>query len=114
MRVLLKIHFIILAILFITKSTLAKPACAVCTPPVAPSHILGIPENIFGSFQGNAKLFADTIKTEAILILAAIITLYIVLGVLYESLIHPLTILSTLPPAGLSSLSCSAARNSRS
>ena len=61
---------------------------------------LGIPENIFGSFQGNAKLFADTIKTEAILILAAIIALYIVLGVLYESLIHPLTILSTLPPAG--------------
>ena len=47
MRVLLKIHFIILAILFITKSTLAKPACAVCTPPVAPSHIFGIPENIF-------------------------------------------------------------------
>lgn len=77
---------------------------------------LGIPENIFGSFQGNAKLFADTIKTEAILILAAIIALYIVLGVLYESLIHPLTILSTLPPraAVLSSLSCSAARNSRS
>ena len=61
---------------------------------------LGIPENIFGSFQGNAKPFADTIKTEAILILAAIIALYIVLGVLYESLIHPLTILSTLPPAG--------------
>lgn len=51
MRVLLKIHFIILAILFITKSTLAKPACAVCTPPVAPSHILGIPENIFYCFQ---------------------------------------------------------------
>lgn len=47
MRVLLKIHFIILAILFITKSTLAKPACAVCTPPVASTHILGIPENIF-------------------------------------------------------------------
>lgn len=47
MKVLFKIYFIILATLFITKSTLAKPACAVCTPPVAPTHILGIPENIF-------------------------------------------------------------------
>jgi len=64
------------------------------------SAAIGMPDNIFGSFQGNAKLFADTVKTEVILILAAIIALYIVLGVLYESLIHPLTILSTLPPAG--------------
>ena len=61
---------------------------------------IGMPETVFGSFQGSAKLFADTVKTELLLILAAIVTLYIVLGVLYESLIHPITILSTLPPAG--------------
>ncbi len=61
---------------------------------------IGMPETVFGSFQGSAKLFADTVKTELLLILAAIVTLYIVLGVLYESLIHPVTILSTLPPAG--------------
>lgn len=47
MKVLLKIHFIILATLFITRPTFAKPACAVCTPPAAPTYILGIPENIF-------------------------------------------------------------------
>lgn len=61
---------------------------------------IGLPNTILGSFQGSAKLFADTVKNELLLILAAILTLYIVLGILYESLIHPLTILSTLPPAG--------------
>lgn len=61
---------------------------------------LGMPSTIFGSFQGTAKMYTDTVQTEIILVIAAILVLYIVLGILYESLIHPLTILSTLPPAG--------------
>lgn len=61
---------------------------------------IGIPNTIIGSFQGTAKLYSETVANELILILTALIVLYIVLGILYESLIHPLTILSTLPPAG--------------
>ena len=60
----------------------------------------GMPRTIIGSFQGTAKLYEETVTNEIILILTAILVLYIVLGILYESLIHPLTILSTLPPAG--------------
>lgn len=61
---------------------------------------IGMPSTIVGSFQGTAKLYSDTMSSQIILILAALAALYIVLGVLYESLIHPLTILSTLPSAG--------------
>ncbi len=61
---------------------------------------IGMPNTVIGSFQGTAKLFAETVTNEIILILTAIVVLYVVLGILYESLIHPLTILSTLPPAG--------------
>ena len=61
---------------------------------------IGMPSTIVGSFQGTAKMFSDTAGNQVILILAALAALYIVLGVLYESLIHPLTILSTLPSAG--------------
>lgn len=61
---------------------------------------LGMPSSIVGSFQGTAKMFSDTAGNQVVLILAALAALYIVLGVLYESLIHPLTILSTLPSAG--------------
>jgi len=61
---------------------------------------MGMPSNIHASFQGTAQAFQDSVKNEPLLILAAIVTVYIVLGILYESLIHPLTILSTLPPAG--------------
>ena len=61
---------------------------------------IGMPSGIVGSFQGTAKMFSDTMSSQVILILAALAALYIVLGVLYESLIHPLTILSTLPSAG--------------
>lgn len=61
---------------------------------------IGMPSTIVGSFQGTAKMFSDTVSSQVILILAALAALYIVLGVLYESLIHPLTILSTLPSAG--------------
>ena len=54
-----------------------------------------------GSFQGTAQAFQDSFKSQPWLILAAILTVYIVLGVLYENAIHPLTIISTLPSAGL-------------
>ncbi|GFO55922.1 resistance-nodulation-cell division (RND) efflux transporter [Geomonas sp. Red276] len=61
---------------------------------------MGLPASIKGSFQGTAQAFKDSLTNEPILILAALITVYIVLGVLYESFIHPVTILSTLPSAG--------------
>jgi multidrug efflux pump subunit AcrB len=65
---------------------------------------LGVPPAILGTFQGNAQAFQASLKSEPYLILAAIVTVYIILGVLYESYIHPLTILSTLPSAGMGAL----------
>ena len=65
---------------------------------------IGMPSTIVGSFQGTAKMYSDTVRDQVLLILAALAALYIVLGVLYESLIHPLTILSTLPSAGIGAL----------
>jgi multidrug efflux pump len=65
---------------------------------------LGVPEAVHGSFQGTAGAFVSAMRDQGILILAAFVTLYIVLGVLYESLIHPLTILSTLPSAGVGAI----------
>ena len=62
---------------------------------------LGLPASIRGSFQGTAQAFKASLSNEPLLILAALITVYIVLGVLYESYIHPVTILSTLPSAGV-------------
>jgi multidrug efflux pump len=61
---------------------------------------LGMPRSIQASFQGTAAAFRASLANERLLILAAIVTVYIVLGVLYESYIHPITILSTLPSAG--------------
>ncbi|HEY0793265.1 MAG TPA: efflux RND transporter permease subunit, partial [Chthoniobacterales bacterium] len=63
-----------------------------------------MPASIQGSFGGTAQVFAESLSSEPILILTAIIAVYIVLGVLYESYIHPITILSTLPSAGLGAL----------
>ncbi|WP_051711401.1 efflux RND transporter permease subunit [Andreprevotia chitinilytica] len=63
-----------------------------------------LPATLHGSFQGNAKAFQASSSTQPYLILAAILAVYIVLGILYESYIHPLTILSTLPSAGLGAL----------
>jgi multidrug efflux pump len=63
-----------------------------------------MPDSIRGSFQGTAQVFQDSLSSEPVLILTAIIAVYIVLGVLYESYIHPITILSTLPSAGLGAL----------
>ena len=62
---------------------------------------IGAPANIHGSFQGTAQVFQQSLANEPILIAAALLAVYIVLGVLYESLIHPITILSTLPSAGV-------------
>ena len=62
---------------------------------------IGMPVNVRGGFQGTAKAFADQLKSEPMLILAALVTIYIVLGILYESLVHPITVLSTLPSAGV-------------
>ncbi len=60
-----------------------------------------MPSTIHGSFQGTAKTYQDSISSEPVLILAAIIAIYLVLGILYESYAHPFTILSTLPSAGI-------------
>ncbi|MGD1095175.1 MAG: efflux RND transporter permease subunit, partial [Bryobacteraceae bacterium] len=65
---------------------------------------LGLPRSIQATFQGTAAAFQASLANEPVLILAALITVYIVLGVLYESYIHPLTILSTLPSAGVGAL----------
>jgi multidrug efflux pump len=62
---------------------------------------LGMPATIRGTFRGTAQVFQASLKNEPVLVLAALITVYIVLGVLYESYIHPITILSTLPSAGV-------------
>jgi multidrug efflux pump len=65
---------------------------------------LGLPASIQGSFQGTAQAFQASLSREPLLILAALVAVYIVLGVLYESYIHPLTILSTLPSAGVGAI----------
>jgi multidrug efflux pump subunit AcrB len=65
---------------------------------------LGKPVSLATSFQGNAQAFISSLSSEPILIAAALIVIYIILGVLYESFVHPITILSTLPSAGLGAL----------
>ena len=65
---------------------------------------IGLPASIQTSFQGTAQAFQASLTNEPLLILAALVTVYIVLGVLYESYIHPITILSTLPSAGVGAL----------
>ncbi|HEX4794749.1 MAG TPA: multidrug efflux RND transporter permease subunit [Humisphaera sp.] len=65
---------------------------------------IGLPENIHGSFSGTAQAYQSLQQSEVWLVLAALVTVYIVLGILYESYIHPITILSTLPSAGVGAL----------
>ena len=65
---------------------------------------IGMPASIEASFQGTAAAFRASLKNEPLLILAALVTVYIVLGVLYESYIHPITIISTLPSAGVGAI----------
>ncbi len=62
---------------------------------------MGLPATISGTFRGNARAFQESLATQPLLILAALAAVYIILGVLYESFVHPLTILSTLPSAGI-------------
>ncbi len=63
-----------------------------------------LPADIHGSFQGSAKVFQASMSSEPVLIFTALLAVYIVLGILYESYIHPITILSTLPSAGVGAL----------
>ncbi|MGC2696927.1 MAG: multidrug efflux RND transporter permease subunit [Candidatus Angelobacter sp.] len=65
---------------------------------------LGVPASVHGGFQGTAAAFKDSAQSQPWLILAALVTVYIVLGMLYESVIHPITILSTLPSAGVGAI----------
>jgi len=65
---------------------------------------LGVPTSVHGGFQGTARAFEASLRSQPWLILAALITVYIVLGILYESTVHPITILSTLPSAGVGAL----------
>jgi multidrug efflux pump len=65
---------------------------------------IGVPTTIHGTFQGTARAFEASLKSQPWLILTAIIAVYLVLGMLYESLVHPVTILSTLPSAGVGAL----------
>jgi multidrug efflux pump len=65
---------------------------------------IGVPTAVHGAFQGTARAFQASLQSQPWLILAALVTVYIVLGILYESLIHPITILSTLPSAGVGAL----------
>jgi multidrug efflux pump len=65
---------------------------------------IGVPTSIYASFEGTSKLFQQGLDNQPFLILAALLTVYIVLGILYESLVHPITILTTLPSAGVGAL----------
>jgi len=65
---------------------------------------IGVPTGVFGSFQGTARAFQATLDSQPLLILAAFIAVYLVLGMLYESVVHPVTILSTLPSAGVGAI----------
>ena len=65
---------------------------------------IGMPTSVTGSFFGDASEFRQSLRSQPWLILAAIVTIYIVLGVLYESFVHPFTILTTLPSAGIGAL----------
>ncbi len=70
------------------------------------SDQIGMPPSMITSFQGNAQAFQAALSNEPVLIAAALVVVYVILGVLYESYIHPLTILSTLPSAGVGALLC--------
>jgi hydrophobe/amphiphile efflux-1 (HAE1) family protein len=83
------------------QGTSLKEATDAISKAAAAIHM---PDDIRGSFQGTAQVFQDSLSSEPVLILTAIIAVYIVLGILYESFIHPITILSTLPSAGLGAL----------
>jgi len=90
----------------VTVSFNLKPGVALsdAVGPVKELVAKGLPEDVTGSFQGTAQAFESSTKNLGILLLVSIIIIYLVLGILYESFIHPLTILSGLAPAGLGAL----------
>jgi len=91
----------------VTLSFNLKPGVAIGDAVAAIRHVeqqLGKPASLATSFQGNAQAFLSSLSSTPILIAATLVVIYIILGVLYESLIHPLTIISTLPSAGLGAL----------
>jgi multidrug efflux pump len=67
-------------------------------------HELGVPNTVHATFQGTAQAFQDSLSNQPVLIITALAAVYIVLGILYESFIHPITILSTIPSAGIGAL----------
>ncbi|PZP87971.1 MAG: hypothetical protein DI592_02595, partial [Stenotrophomonas maltophilia] len=71
---------------------------------IVPRKTLGVPSTVTGAFQGTAQAFQSSLSSQPLLILAALVAVYIILGILYESYILPLTILSTLPSAGVGAL----------
>src|SRR5215467_9851598 len=71
-----------------------------CALPIFSTDQLRVPASIRGNFQGTAAVFQQSLNNEPMLVAAALLAVYIVLGVLYESYVHPLTILSTMPSAG--------------
>ncbi|MFI4988167.1 MAG: efflux RND transporter permease subunit, partial [Alphaproteobacteria bacterium] len=80
-------------------------ALGAAVPAVKQAELdIGMPVSVFTAFQGETQAFQAALSNELFLILAAVVTVYIVLGVLYESFIHPVTILSTLPSAGVGAL----------
>ena len=83
-----------------------RPACLSASRDAINSaqREIGLPATIHASFQGTAQAFQTSLASEPYLILAALVTVYIVLGILYESYIHPITILSTLPSAGVGAI----------
>jgi multidrug efflux pump subunit AcrB len=70
----------------------------------ATARRIGLPANVRGTFQGTAQAFQSSLANSPMLILAALVAVYVVLGILYESYIHPITILSTLPSAGVGAI----------
>lgn len=91
----------------VTLSFNLAPGVAVGTAVAAIQHAtaeLHIPGTVAASFQGNAQAFQSSLKSTPVLIVAALIAVYLILGMLYESVIHPITILSTLPSAGIGAL----------
>ena len=68
------------------------------------THDLGVPSSVHATFQGTAQAFQDSLSNQPVLIITALLAVYVVLGILYESFIHPITILSTIPSAGIGAL----------
>src|SRR5207249_697392 len=90
--------------IYVRSAAGAPVPLAAFTHFVPATTALALPASIRQSFQGTAQAFQASLANEPLLILAALVTVYIVLGVLYESYIHPLTILSTLPSAGVGAI----------